>query len=72
MCDNSRECRAAAAAGFRDSGRRRPLDDVPDTTPVGPAVPIDVHPKRIVTAKPHVMMRVIAEPLAERGLSPRM
>ncbi len=43
MCDNSRECRSAAARGFGRSGHQRPLDDEPDATPVGEA-PQSVRP----------------------------
>lgn len=50
MCDNSRECRAAAARGFADSGPRRPLDDVPDATPAGGS-PATVHPERELVDK---------------------
>ena len=43
MCDNSRECRAAAARGFGSTVGKRPLEDAPDATPVGEA-PVSVRP----------------------------
>jgi len=43
VCDNSRECRASAARGFAGAGRKRPLDDEPDVTPMGCA-PTSVRP----------------------------
>ena len=45
MCDNSRECKAAAASGFSASGRHRPLDEGPDASPSGSASGA-VHPPR--------------------------
>lgn len=43
MCDNSRECRAAADQGFAGPVTHRALDDAPDATPTGPA-PSSVRP----------------------------
>jgi len=43
MCDNSRECQAAADRGFSAPNTHRALDDAPDATPTGPA-PATVRP----------------------------
>jgi predicted Fe-Mo cluster-binding NifX family protein len=44
MCDNSKECSSPKARAFSaNGGSSRPLDDVPDATPQGPA-PTSVRP----------------------------
>ena len=58
MCDNSRECEAASAAGFEGPGRRRRLDDEPDATPLGEPDAVDVHPRRALIDKLGVKPRM--------------
>jgi len=71
VCDNSRECNAASAAGFKGPGRHRPLDDEPDARPLGEPAAVEVHPERELVDKLGVKpgMRVAVVGVSDDTLS---